>query len=75
MAAARHPHRAAPDPLADGNEHAEQLAAPGVAARCWVHQLSPLRYRAALVFNQAVTPGPLLPDDGEVEIDMADGPA
>ena len=29
---------------------AERLSAQGQIARCWVHQLSPLRYRAALVF-------------------------
>lgn len=33
-----------------GDEPAEQYAAAAVVARCWVHGLSPLRYRTALVF-------------------------
>lgn len=36
-----------------------RLAAQGQIVRCWVHRLSPLRYRAALVFSAAPpkTPG------------------
>lgn len=33
------------------DQDAERLAAQGQIVRCWVHRLSPLRYRAALVFN------------------------
>lgn len=38
---------------------AERLSAQGQIVRCWVHRLSPLRYRAALVFASLapVTPG------------------
>lgn len=41
-------------------EDPERLSAQGQIARCWVHRLSPLRYRAALVFSALapVTPGP-----------------
>jgi len=37
----------------------EKLTAQGQVVRCWVHRLSPLRYRAALVFSAAAptTPG------------------
>ena len=44
-------------PALDGE--AERLSAQGQIARCWVHRLSPLRYRAALVFSSLapVTPG------------------
>ncbi|MGE0359653.1 MAG: PilZ domain-containing protein [Vicinamibacterales bacterium] len=55
----------------DGVEPAELLAAPGVVARCWVHRLSPLRYRTALVFATAgrTTPDPADGlDPGEVEV-------
>ncbi len=40
---------------------AERLSAQGQIVRCWVHRLSPLRYRAALVFSRLapVTAGPL----------------
>ena len=40
---------------------AERLSAQGQIVRCWVHRLSPLRYRAALVFSSLapVTAGPL----------------
>ncbi len=40
---------------------AERMSAQGQIARCWVHRLSPLRYRAALVFGSLgpVAPGPL----------------
>jgi hypothetical protein len=34
----------------DGSGPAQLLAASGTIVRCWVHRLSPLRYRAALVF-------------------------
>ena len=39
----------------------ERLSAQGQIVRCWVHRLSPLRYRAALVFSNLapVTAGPL----------------
>jgi hypothetical protein len=33
-----------------GADHPQQLAANGMVSRCWVHRLSPLRYRTALVF-------------------------
>ncbi len=47
---------------------AERLSARGQIARCWVHRLSPLHYRAALVFSSLapVTPGPPL----HTEVDM-----
>ncbi|MEP7118336.1 MAG: hypothetical protein ABI880_12185 [Acidobacteriota bacterium] len=38
----------------------ERLSAQGQIARCWVHRLSPLRYRAALVFSALA---PVTPDD------------
>ena len=62
----------------EGDRHGELLAAPGVAARCWVHRLSPLRYRTALVFNGGQPVGPTSlagPDSGEVDIQFTDGPA
>ena len=49
----------------------ELIGVSGVVARCWVLQLSPLRYRTALVFSnsRAMAAGPSAPlDDGEVEI-------
>ena len=41
-------------------DDAERLSAQGQIARCWVHRLSPLRYRAALIFSALapVTPRP-----------------
>lgn len=36
-------------PVLDGEP--ERLSAHGQVARCWVYRLSPLRYRAALVFE------------------------
>jgi hypothetical protein len=36
----------------------ERLAAQGQIVRCWVHRLSPLRYRAALVFAAAPPTSP-----------------
>lgn len=33
-----------------GDEPAEQYSTAALVARCWVHVLSPLRYRTALVF-------------------------
>ena len=33
------------------SEEPERLTAQGQIVRCWVHRLSPLRYRAALVFT------------------------
>jgi hypothetical protein len=50
----------------EGARGGERLAAPGVVARCWVHRLSPLRYRAALVFTAARSA--TAADGGEVEI-------
>lgn len=50
----------------EGAGGGERLAAPGVVARCWVHRLSPLRYRAALVFT--IGRSATSADDGEVEI-------
>lgn len=43
----------------------ERLTAQGQIVRCWVHRLSPLRYRAALVFTALapVTPGRPEPDE------------
>ena len=40
-------------------QDSERLSAQGQIVRCWVHRLSPLRYRAALVFAALapVTPG------------------
>ena len=48
----------------------ELIAVSGVVARCWVYQLSPLRYRTALVFaSSAKAAGqPAADEDGEVEI-------
>ncbi len=42
-----------------GAGHRQLLAATGVVARCWVHRLSPLRYRTALIFtaSRPMTPG------------------
>jgi hypothetical protein len=58
-------------PIADA-EPSQQLAATAVVARCWVHRLSPLRYRTALVFSgggRPATPGsPEAGDDGFVEV-------
>jgi hypothetical protein len=57
-------------PVAE-TEPPQLLAAPAVVARCWVHRLSPLRYRTALLFsgNRPITPGQGDGnDDGEVEI-------
>jgi hypothetical protein len=51
------------------------LAAAGMVARCWVHRLSPLRYRTALVFNGAKPIPPPAGDDAEVEIDLSEGAA
>lgn len=34
-----------------GSPKTQLLAARGTIARCWVHRLSPLRYRTALVFS------------------------
>lgn len=39
-------------------EEAGRLAAQGQIVRCWVHRLSPLRYRAALVFSAAPPKAP-----------------
>jgi len=36
----------------------ERLSAQGQIVRCWVHRLSPLRYRAALVFSAAPPKAP-----------------
>jgi hypothetical protein len=36
----------------------ERLTAQGQIVRCWVHRLSPLRYRAALVFSVAPPKSP-----------------
>ncbi|MGE0122672.1 MAG: PilZ domain-containing protein [Vicinamibacterales bacterium] len=55
----------------------ELMAATAAVSRCWVHRLSPLRYRSALVFTER----PLSADDadglepGEVEVVLADQPA
>lgn len=45
----------------------EKLTAQGQIVRCWVHRLSPLRYRAALVFNTA---SPSSPRSTGVEEDL-----
>lgn len=45
----------------------EKLTAHGQIVRCWVHRLSPLRYRAALVFNAA---SPSSPRGSGVEEDL-----
>ncbi len=45
-------------------QNAERLSAQGQIVRCWVHRLSPLRYRAALVFPTAA-PHPGSTIDGE----------
>lgn len=50
---------------ADGAEEPEVQSAMGSVARCWVHRLSPLRYRAALVFAGAT---PVVPE-GEGAVD------
>ena len=39
-------------PVPDGT--VERLAANGQIVRCWVHRLSPLRYRSAMVFTAQV---------------------
>ena len=60
----------------DDTAAAKLLAAAGVVARCWVHRLSPLRYRTALVFNNARPTPPARPDDdAEIEIDLSEGAA
>lgn len=43
----------------------EKLAAQGQIVRCWVHRLSPLRYRAALVFKAAPPKSPGTPPANE----------
>lgn len=45
----------------------ERLTAQGQIVRCWVHRLSPLRYRAALVFSTAA---PKSPRGAAVEEDL-----
>jgi hypothetical protein len=53
----------------------ELIAVSGVVARCWVHRLSPLRYRTALVFADSCSMAagqPVLNEDGEVEILLQD---
>ena len=49
---------------------AERLSAQGQIVRCWVHRLSPLRYRAALVFSTLapVTPGAPLHSEEDLTI-------
>jgi len=49
---------------------AERLSAQGQIARCWVHRLSPLRYRAALVFASLapVTPEASVPTEVDLTI-------
>ena len=57
------------------SEPPQLLAAPAVVARCWVHRLSPLRYRTALLFSgsRPIAPGPADANtDGEVEIVLDD---
>ena len=46
-------------------------------ARCWVHRLSPLRYRTALVFTGSPAMPPALVDRPSVDVEIAftDGPA
>jgi hypothetical protein len=46
---------------AEGSAQPEVQSAVSSVARCWVHRLSPLRYRAALVFAGAAQ---VLPEDG-----------
>jgi hypothetical protein len=48
-------------------QHAERLSAHGQIARCWVHRLSPLRYRAAVVFTAL---SPATPDRSEAVDDL-----
>lgn len=49
-------------------EHdAERLSAQGQILRCWVHRLSPLRYRAALRFSALA---PVTPVGGHPEEDL-----
>ena len=48
-------------------QDAERLSAQGQIVRCWVHRLSPLRYRAALVF---ATSAPLMPGPTTGEDDL-----
>ncbi len=50
----------------------EKLVAPGQVARCWVHRLSPLRYRAALVFTAPAPPSavPAPAEPGEVTVNV-----
>ena len=61
----------------DGAMPSERLAAPGIAARCWVHRLSPLRYRTALVFTGSPAMPPALVDRPSVDVETTctDGPA
>jgi hypothetical protein len=59
----------------DAAAHGKLLAATGTVARCWVHRLSPLRYRTALVFNAARPVPPAESVDAEVEIDLSEGAA
>ena len=53
---------------AAGEQDAERLTAQGQIVRCWVHRLSPLRYRAALVF---ATSAPLRPESATDDQDLA----
>lgn len=46
------------------NKEPEKITAFGQVARCWVHRLSPLRYRAAMVF-EAASPVASVPGAGE----------
>ena len=77
MAASRHPDGTAPDPACRRRDAIERLAAPGIAARCWVHRLSPLRYRTALVFtgSPAMPQVPVDHPSADVETTFTDGPA
>lgn len=54
----------------DDMRGAERLAARGQIVRCWVDRIAPLRYRAAMLFEQP-TAGPVpTPSRGHDEADL-----
>jgi len=46
----------------------ERLSAQGQIARCWVHRLSPLHYRAALVFSSLAPVTPATPLHTDIDL-------
>lgn len=50
------------------DQEPDKLTAQGQIVRCWVHRLSPLRYRAALVFSAAPPKSPGTPPIKEEDL-------